>query len=153
MKTPITPDQDALKNITEDEGVALFNKVHKGGLASFQGIPLVDDPVEPRSMREDLMDTGSVSSAISRRWSCRLLDDKDGVDLYESAHKRGLARSFVVFMLDLITDPVTPRIYPPDCDPNHPGRRRLHPLFVSGVVCLAVLFVVTVYLSFWNLGS
>lgn len=134
MKPPKKPAQTLQEPTTADIGVAHCKRVHTKGLESFPSVPPVEDTIKPRQPMNELpMNT---------------IDEAEGVSLCLAAHKRGSARTFRTYLLDMITDSVTPRTYPADCDPDHPGRRRLHPLFVSAGVCFGVLFAVTVYFSF-----
>jgi hypothetical protein len=49
-----------------------------------------------------------------------------------------------------MTDPIQPRSYRTDADPDDPGRRRLHPILVSGIVCFGLMFVIFFYFSYWK---
>ena len=80
----------------------------------------------------------------------KTITPEEGVVLGSNAYKRGQVRDFPTSLLDLITDPIQPRSYKPDADPDDPGRRRLHPLLVSGLLCFGLLFVVFLYFSYWQ---
>jgi len=80
----------------------------------------------------------------------KTITSEEGVILAKKAHKRGQVRDFRTSLLDLITDPIQPRSYKPEADPDDPGRRRLHPMLVSGLVCFGLLFAVFVYFSYWQ---
>jgi hypothetical protein len=70
------------------------------------------------------------------------------VVLAKNAYKRGQVRDLPTSLLDRITDPVQPRSYKPDAEPDDPGRRRLHPILVSGLVCFGLMFVIFLYFSY-----
>jgi hypothetical protein len=72
----------------------------------------------------------------------------EGVVLASKAYKRGQVRDFPRFLLDCITDPIQPRSYGLSCEPDDPGRRRLHPILVSGLVCFGLMFVIFLYFSY-----
>jgi hypothetical protein len=81
----------------------------------------------------------------------RTITPEEGLAFAREAFKFGKDRGFTTFLLDPITDPIEPRSYNPDSsDPDQPGRRRLHPLLVSGLVCFGLLFAVFVYFSYWG---
>ena len=81
----------------------------------------------------------------------RTITPEEGLALVREAFKLRQVRDFQTFLLDHITDPVEPRSYSPDSrNPDDPGRRRLHPLLVSGIVCFGLLFAVFVYFSYWR---
>jgi len=75
---------------------------------------------------------------------------EEGVVLIRKAFGRGEVRECPTYLLDRITDPIQPRSYRPDADPDDPGRRRLHPILVSGLVCFGLMFVMFLYFSYWR---
>jgi hypothetical protein len=80
----------------------------------------------------------------------RTVTPQEGVVLAKKAYKRGQVRDFPTSLLDRITDPVQPRAYRPDAVSDDPGRRRLHPILVSGLVCFGLMFVIFLYFSYWR---
>jgi len=78
----------------------------------------------------------------------KTISAEEGVVLIGKAFERGQVRDFPTSLLDRITDPIQPRSYRPDADPDDPGRRRLHPILVSGLVCFGLMFVVFLYFSY-----
>ena len=78
----------------------------------------------------------------------RNITQEEGVKFSKKAFARGQDRNFRQFILDHITDPVQPRTYPPNCDPDDKGHRRFHPsprdsgdLCRSIVRCLSIFFI------------
>ena len=74
----------------------------------------------------------------------------EGVALARKAFKRVQVRDFKTSLLDRITDPIRKYSYKPDANPDDPGRRRLHPVLVSGIVCLGLMFILFLYFSYWQ---
>jgi hypothetical protein len=75
---------------------------------------------------------------------------EEGVALARKAFKRVQVRDFKTSLLDRITDPVRKYSYKPDANPDDPGRRRLHPNLVSGLVCFGLMLAVFLYFSYWR---
>jgi hypothetical protein len=80
----------------------------------------------------------------------KTISPEEGVVLIGKAFGRGQVRDYRTWLLDLITDPIQPRSYNSDADPDDPGRRRLHPILVSGIVCFGLMFVIFLYFSYWK---
>jgi hypothetical protein len=80
----------------------------------------------------------------------RNITQEEGVKFSKKAFARGQVRSFRQFILDHITDPVQPRTYPPNCDPDDKGHWRFHPILVTAVICAGVLFAAFLYFSFFK---
>jgi hypothetical protein len=80
----------------------------------------------------------------------KTINAEEGVVLIGKAFGRGQVRDFPTCLLDRITDPIQPRSYRTDADPDDPGRRRLHPILVSGFVCFGLMFVIFLYFSYWR---
>ena len=80
----------------------------------------------------------------------RSITPEEGLALVKEAFKRGEDPDFQSFLLDRITDPIQKRVYAPIAKLGDPGRRRLHPILVSGLVCFGLLFAVFVYFSYWR---
>ena len=80
----------------------------------------------------------------------RTITQEEGVVLARKAFKRGQVRDFQTSLLDLITDPIRQHSYKPDANPDDPGRRRLHPILVSGLVCFGLMLVIFLYFSYWR---
>ncbi len=78
------------------------------------------------------------------------ITQEEGVALARKAFKRVQVRDFKTSLLDRITDPIRKYSYKPDANPDDPGRRRLHPILVSGLVCFALMLAVFLYFSFWR---
>ena len=78
------------------------------------------------------------------------ITQEEGVALARKAFKRVQVRDFKTSLLDRITDPVRKYSYKPDANPDDPGRRRLHPILVSGLVCFGLMLAVFLYFSFWR---
>jgi hypothetical protein len=79
-----------------------------------------------------------------------IITQEEGVVLARKAFKRGQVRDFSASLLGLITDPVQQHLYKPDANPDDPGRRRLHPILVSGLVCFGLMFVIFLYFTYWQ---
>jgi hypothetical protein len=80
----------------------------------------------------------------------KTITPEEGVVLAEKAFNRGLTQPFRTILLDTITDPIQPRSYKPDANPDDPGRRRLHPLLVSTLIFFGLLFAMFVYFTYWQ---
>ena len=80
----------------------------------------------------------------------KTITQEEGVALARKAFKRGQVRDFQTSLLDRITDPVRKYSYKPDANPDDPGRRRLHPILVSGLVCFGLMLAVFLYFSYWR---
>ena len=80
----------------------------------------------------------------------KTISPEEGVVLIRKAFERGQVRDFPTTLLDRITDPIQPRTFRSNADPDDPGRRRLHPILVSGLVCFGLMFVVFLYFSYWR---
>ena len=78
------------------------------------------------------------------------ITQEEGVVLARKAFKRGQVRDFRTSLLDRITDPIRKYSYKPDANPDDPGRRRLHPILVSGLVCFGLMLAVFLYFSYWR---
>jgi len=78
------------------------------------------------------------------------ITQEEGVVLARKAFKRGQVRDFKTSLLDRITDPIRKYSYKPDANPDDPGRRRLHPILVSGLVCFGLMLAVFLYFSYWR---
>jgi len=78
------------------------------------------------------------------------ISQEEGVALARKAFKRVQVRDFKTSLLDRITDPVRKYSYKPDANPDDPGRRRLHPILVSGLVCFGLMLAVFLYFSYWR---
>ena len=78
------------------------------------------------------------------------ITQEEGVALARKAFKRGQIRDFKTSLLDRITDPIRRYSYKPDANPDDPGRRRLHPILVSGLVCFGLMLAVFLYFSYWR---
>jgi len=78
------------------------------------------------------------------------ITQEEGVVLARKAFKRGQVRDFKTSLLDRITDPIRKYSYKPDANPDDPGRRRLHPILVSGLVCFGLMLAVYLYFSYWR---
>ena len=78
------------------------------------------------------------------------ITQEEGVALARKAFKRVQVRDFKTFLLDRITDPIRKYSYKPDANPDDPGRRRLHPILVSGLVCFGLMLAVFLYFSYWR---
>ncbi len=78
------------------------------------------------------------------------ITQEEGVALARNAFKRVQVRGFKTSLLDRITDPIRKYSYKPDANPDDPGRRRLHPILVSGLVCFGLMLAVFLYFSFWR---
>ena len=70
--------------------------------------------------------------------------------LIGKAFKRGQVRDFPTCLLDRITDPISHTHTGLMPTPTIPGRRRLHPILVSGLVCFGLMFVMFLYFSYWR---
>jgi hypothetical protein len=79
-----------------------------------------------------------------------IITQEEGVTLARKAFKRGQVRDFRTSLLDRITDPIRKYSYKPDANPDDPGRRRLHPILVSGLVCFGLMLAVFLYFSYWR---
>ena len=80
----------------------------------------------------------------------KIITQEEGVMYARKAFERGQVRDFSASLLDLITDPIRKYSYKPDANPDDPGRRRLHPILVSGLVCFGLMFVIFLYFSYWQ---
>jgi hypothetical protein len=80
----------------------------------------------------------------------RTITQEEAVVYAREAFKRGQVRDFSASLLGLITDPVQQHSYKPDANPDDPGRRRLHPILVSGLVCFGLMFVIFLYFTYWQ---
>ena len=80
----------------------------------------------------------------------RAITPEESVMYAREAFKRGQIRDFSTSLLDLVTDPVQQHSYKPDANPDDPGRRRLHPILVSGIVCFGLMFAMFLYFSYWR---
>jgi len=80
----------------------------------------------------------------------KYITPEEGVILAEKAFNRGLTRPFRTVLLDYSTDPIQPRKYKPDANPDDPGRRRLHPLFVSTLIFFGLQFAMFAYFTYWQ---
>ena len=78
------------------------------------------------------------------------ISQEEGVALAKKAFKRVQVRDFKTSLLDRITDPIRKYSYKPDANPDDPGRRRLHPILVSGLVCFGLMLAVFLYFSYWR---
>jgi len=78
------------------------------------------------------------------------ITQEEGVTLARKAFKRVQVRDFKTSLLDRITDPIRKYSYKPDANPDDPGRRRLHPILVSGLVCFGLMLAVFLYFSYWR---
>ena len=78
------------------------------------------------------------------------ITQEEGVVIARKAFNRGQVRDFKTSLLDRITDPVKKHSYKPDANPDDPGRRRLHPILVSGLVCFGLMLAVFLYFSYWR---
>ena len=78
------------------------------------------------------------------------ITQEEGVALARKVFKRGQLRDFPTSLLDHITDPIQQHSYKPDANPDDPGRRRLHPILVSGLVCFGLMLVTFLYFSYWR---
>ena len=78
------------------------------------------------------------------------ITQEEGVTLARKAVKRVQVRDFKTSLLDRITDPIRKYSYKPDANPDDPGRRRLHPILVSGLVCFGLMLAVFLYFSYWR---
>ena len=78
------------------------------------------------------------------------ITQEEGVALARKAFKRVQVRDFKTSLLDRITDPIRRYSYKPDANPDDPGRRRLHPILVSGLVCFGLMLAVFLYFSYWR---
>ena len=78
------------------------------------------------------------------------ITQEEGVALARKAFKRVQVRDFKTSLLDRITDPIRKYSYKPDANPDDPGRRRLHPILVSGLVCFGLMLAVFFYFSYWR---
>jgi len=78
------------------------------------------------------------------------ISQEEGVALARKAFKRVQVRDFKTSLLDRITDPIRKYSYKPDANPDDPGRRRLHPILVSGLVCFGLMLAVFLYFSYWR---
>jgi hypothetical protein len=78
------------------------------------------------------------------------ITQEEGVALARKAFKRVQVSDFKTSLLDRITDPIRKYSYKPDANPDDPGRRRLHPILVSGFVCFGLILAVFLYFSFWR---
>ena len=79
-----------------------------------------------------------------------IITQEEGVALARKAFKRGQVRDFRTSLLDRITDPIRKYSYKPDANPDDPGRRRLHPILASGLVCFGLMLAVFLYFSYWR---
>ena len=79
-----------------------------------------------------------------------IITQEEGVTLARKAFKRGQVRDCRTSLLDRITDPIRKYSYKPDANPDDPGRRRLHPILVSGLVCCGLMLAVFLYFSYWR---
>ena len=79
-----------------------------------------------------------------------IITQEEGVALARKAFTRGQVRDFRTSLLDRITDPIRKYSYKPDANPDDPGRRRLHPILVSGLVCFGLMLAVFLYFSYWR---
>jgi hypothetical protein len=80
----------------------------------------------------------------------KAISPEEGVVLIGKAFTRGEVQDYTTCLLDRMTDPIQPRSYRTDADPDDPGRRRLHPILVSGIVCFGLMFVIFFYFSYWK---
>ncbi len=80
----------------------------------------------------------------------RAITQEEGLMYARAASKRCKIRAYSTSLLDLVTDPIQPHSYKPDANPDDPGRRRLHPVLVSGIVCLGLMFILFLYFSYWQ---
>ena len=78
------------------------------------------------------------------------ITQEEGAALARTAFKRVQVRDFKTSLLDRITDPIRKYSYKPDANPDDPGRRRLHPILVSGLVCFGLMLAVFLYFSYWR---
>ncbi len=78
------------------------------------------------------------------------ITQEEGVALARKAFKRVQVRDFKTSLLDRITDPIRKYSYKPDANPDDPGRRRLHPILVSGLACFGLMLAVFLYFSYWR---
>jgi len=80
----------------------------------------------------------------------KTITPEEGAVYAREAFKRGQVRDFSASLRGLITDPVQQHSYKPDANPDDPGRRRLHPILVSGLVCFGLMFVIFLYFTYWQ---
>jgi hypothetical protein len=135
MRALTAPDKNPMSTITEDDGLKLFDKAVKNG-----GTVPIEDPIVstiPFRLTPDERPLNAISP-------------EEGTEYFDQACTRSLAQGFLKHLLDFITDHIQPRNFPPHCEPNDPGTRRLHPLFVSGLVCFALGTAAFIYFSYWS---
>ncbi len=149
MEALKTPDKHPLKTIREDEGVALGMDAFKRGLHNIPSLQLRGLQNFPSLLVGHATDPVQPGAPFDER-PLKTIREDEGVSLVKDAFKRGQGQTFRMFLLDHITDPVQPRSYPPNAGPDEPGRRRLHPLLVSAIVCFGLLFALFIYFSFWR---
>ena len=80
----------------------------------------------------------------------KTITPEEGIVYAREAFKRGQVRDFSASLRGLITDPVQQHSYKPDANPDDPGRRRLHPILVSELVCFGLMLAVFLYFSYWR---
>jgi hypothetical protein len=80
--------------------------------------------------------------------SLKAISPEEGGAHLQEAFARGKVGNYSSSLLDRITDPVEPRSYKPDAKIDDPGQRRLHPVLVTGAVCLVLMFILFLYFSY-----